>query len=158
MAKTTVPSWISRAPHNLGTPSHGKLKADQWRTACTINLVITLIRLWSQHDGSPQERAFLDNYLSLVIAVRWSTMRSTSDDHIEIVQSHFHNYLTTFVFLYSKAHLIPSHHLSLHLPECIHSFGPVHGWWSFPFERYNGILQRKNSNSKMGKSSTRPSN
>jgi hypothetical protein len=46
--------------------------------------------------------------------------------------------------------LYPNHHLSLHLAECIRNFGPVHGWWAFPFERYNGIIQRYNTNNKMG--------
>ena len=46
---------------------------------------------------------------------------------------------------------VPNHHLSLHLYECLVLFGPVHGWWAFPFERYNGLLRRININYKPGK-------
>ncbi|KAH8996076.1 hypothetical protein EDB86DRAFT_2829217 [Lactarius hatsudake] len=43
MSKTTLPSWIGHAPPELGNGKHGKLSADQWRTACTVNLVVTLL-------------------------------------------------------------------------------------------------------------------
>lgn len=31
-------------------------------------------------------------------------------------------------------------HLHLHLKDCLLDYGPVHGFWCFPFERFNGIL------------------
>ena len=150
MARTTLPSWMGRAPKNLGSPSHGKLKADQWRTACTVNLVITLVRLWGQHDSNEDLQAILSNFISLVIMVRWASRRSTSLDHIEIIQSNLDYYLKSLVDLFGKSVIRPNHHLSLHITECLQAFGPVHGWWAFPFERYNGILQRKNTNNKLG--------
>ncbi|KAF8833960.1 hypothetical protein BDN67DRAFT_985674 [Paxillus ammoniavirescens] len=99
---------------------------------------------------SHKEEQMLDNYIALVIAVRWATMRSTSQDHIKIVESSLHFYLTSLVQLYSKDILHPSHHLSQHLSKCIKLFGPVHGWWSFPFERFNGIIQQHHTNNKIG--------
>ncbi|KAI0323576.1 hypothetical protein GY45DRAFT_1341349 [Cubamyces sp. BRFM 1775] len=68
---TTRPSWLLKPPCNLGSASHGKLKADHWRTACTVNMVITFL------------------------------------------------------------------------------FGPTFVWWAFPSERYNGLLQRLNTNHKL---------
>ncbi|CDO72139.1 hypothetical protein BN946_scf184962.g82 [Trametes cinnabarina] len=41
IAKTFLPSWLERPPRNFGSPSHGKLKADHWRTVCTVSMVIT---------------------------------------------------------------------------------------------------------------------
>jgi hypothetical protein len=35
-----TPSWLTSIPSNLGEPSHGKLKADQWRTLGTVYLVM----------------------------------------------------------------------------------------------------------------------
>ncbi|PIL37507.1 hypothetical protein GSI_01201 [Ganoderma sinense ZZ0214-1] len=35
ISNTIFPSWIERPPRNFGSPSHGKLKADQWRTVST---------------------------------------------------------------------------------------------------------------------------
>ncbi|KAH7918969.1 hypothetical protein BV22DRAFT_1051386 [Leucogyrophana mollusca] len=150
MKKTTLPTWMSRAPRNLGCKSHGKLKADQWRTACMVNLVITLCRLWGTSSADPKKKSILQNFLSLVIAVRWATMRSTSNQHIEIVEAYFQYYMKTVVDIFGTACLVANNHLSFHLAECMRGFGPVHGWWAFPFERFNGILQRYNTNQKLG--------
>ncbi|KAI0057490.1 hypothetical protein BV25DRAFT_1777682, partial [Artomyces pyxidatus] len=150
MEITTLPSWVGRAPKEFGKTGEGKVKADQWRTACTIHLVITLIRLWGQSTSSDRDRGLLDNFMALVIAVQMATRRSTSEARRDIVQNHFRYYLETLVHIYGKNVLVPNHHLSLHLVECLHLFGPVHGWWSFPFERYNGVLQRIKSNYKLG--------
>ncbi|KAJ3015741.1 hypothetical protein NUW54_g964 [Trametes sanguinea] len=47
-----------------------------------------------------------------------------------------------------NAKLVPNHHLSLHLLDCLLLFGPTLAWWAFPFEHYNGLLQRYNKNYK----------
>ena len=150
MAKTTLPSWIARAPHNLGSPSHGKLKADQWRTACLVNLLITLCRLWGHRNATEKDAALLLNYLSLVTAVRWATTRTTSDYHAEVVEKYLVYYIRSTLQIFGPRALVYNNHASLHVPECLHAFGPAHGWWAFPFERYNGILQRFNTNSRIG--------
>ena len=31
-------------------------------------------------------------------------------------------------------------HLHCHLGECIEDYGPIQGFWCYPFERYNGLL------------------
>lgn len=31
-------------------------------------------------------------------------------------------------------------HLHLHLKQCILDYGPLHAFWCYPFERFNGIL------------------
>ena len=100
MVNMSLPSWISRAPHNLGSRGHGKLKADQWRTACQVNLVITLCRLWGHPGASSREQALLHNYLSLVIAVHWATTCSTSEQHIELVEQHLVYYVQSTLELF----------------------------------------------------------
>ena len=150
MAKTSLPSWISRAPHNLGSRSHGKLKADQWLMACQVNLVITLCRLWGHSGAGEREQALLHNYLSLVIAVHWATTRSTSEQHVRLVEQHLVYYVQSTLELFGPRPLVFNNHASFHVPECLRAFGPAHGWWAFPFECYNGILQCYNTNSRVG--------
>jgi len=36
------------------------------------------------------------------------------------------------------------------LYEYLRRFGPVHGWWTFPFERLIGMLERIPTNFKIG--------
>ena len=151
MDATTLPSWIGRPPQLFGSTGQGKTKADQWRTICTVNLPITLIRLWGQKESSDEDVRLLNNFLALVIAVHWATMRSTSVKHQQVVQAHLTYYLKSLVELFGADVLTVNHHISLHLTECLRLFGPVHGWWSFPFERYNGVVQRLKTNSKIGR-------
>jgi len=45
------------------------------------------------------------------------------------------------VELYGTKAITPNMHMHCHLASCIRKFGPVHSFWLFPFERYNGILE-----------------
>jgi hypothetical protein len=40
-----------------------------------------------------------------------------------------------------KESATPNKHLHCHLAECIKEYGPIHYFWLFSFERYNGILE-----------------
>lgn len=42
--------------------------------------------------------------------------------------------------LYGKKFVTPNMHLHCHLKECVIDCGPVHAFWCFSFERFNGIL------------------
>lgn len=37
-------------------------------------------------------------------------------------------------------------HLHLHLKDCLLDYGPVHSFWCYGFERYNGVLGRYHTN------------
>ncbi|KAJ8454816.1 hypothetical protein ONZ51_g12806 [Trametes cubensis] len=145
IANTVLPSWMERPPRNFGCAAHGKLKADQWRTVCTVNLMITLVRLWGVASASQRNRLLLDNFIHLVTAVDLATRRSMDEERARAFDRHMLQYLQGLRDLFSHD-LVPNHHLSLHLMACLLMFGPVHGWWGFPFERYNGILQAMNIN------------
>ena len=51
-------------------------------------------------------------------------------------------------FLNLRLH--PNHHLALHLHEYILQYGPIHSWWTFPYEQLIGIIQRIPNNGKQG--------
>lgn len=150
---TYLPSWMERPPTNFGSAAHGKLKADHWRTVCTVSMVITLVRLWSAQADA--ESLLLANFVHLVSAVDLATRRSMSPSRAQLFDFHMAEYLRTLRELFDHD-LIPNHHLSLHLVTSLMLFGPVHGWWAYPFERYNGIIQRLNTNHQIGELSLRP--
>ncbi|OJT14959.1 hypothetical protein TRAPUB_8489, partial [Trametes pubescens] len=147
ITNTFLPSWLERPPRNLGSPSHGKLKADHWRTIGTVSLVITLVRLWGSAGASPEEQAVLENFVALAVAVDLGTRRSMNSARAAMFDEYMEKYVRGLRTLFDHS-LVPNHHLSLHLKRCLDLFGPVHGWWAFPFERINGMLQRFNTNSK----------
>ena len=37
-------------------------------------------------------------------------------------------------------------HLHLHLKNCLVDYGPLHAFWCYPFERYNGVLGSMHTN------------
>ena len=45
-----------------------------------------------------------------------------------------------FEQLYGKKAVTPNMHLHCHLKECVIDCGPVHAFWCFSFEQFNGIL------------------
>ena len=42
--------------------------------------------------------------------------------------------------LFGKESITPTMHMHCHLHNCIKDFGPLHGFWYYACERYNGIL------------------
>lgn len=146
---TTFPTWMVPPPKGLGHKSTGKLSADQWRVLATVCLVLTLVQLW-MIDGTPHEQKMLDNFLELVTAIKYATKRSVTEQDIQTVETSLPRYLQGILDLYPDTKLVPNHHLSLHLPQFLRRLGPVHGWWAFAFERFNGIIQRFNTNNRFG--------
>ncbi|KAJ7153149.1 hypothetical protein C8R43DRAFT_950548 [Mycena crocata] len=131
MANVSKPSWVTSVPSAFGgTASTGKLKADQWRTLGTVYMPITLIRLWSASEEGSDRRELLALTMDLVSAVLLASSRTSGS--------------------LSTIQMPSNHHLALHIPEFLMLFGPVHGWWTFPFERMNGKLQRISTNYKPG--------
>ncbi|PIL35294.1 hypothetical protein GSI_02019 [Ganoderma sinense ZZ0214-1] len=141
---TYLPSWMERPPANFGSAAHGKLKADHWRTVCSVSMVITLVRIWAS-STTPGDKLLLDNFIHLVIAADLATRHSMDPERARLFDEHMLAYLQTLRALFEHD-LVPNHHLSLHLASCLLLFGPVRGWWAYPFERYNGIIQRLNTN------------
>ncbi|KAI0069346.1 hypothetical protein K474DRAFT_1610586 [Panus rudis PR-1116 ss-1] len=144
-----LPSWIGRLPSKAGSTQHGKLTADQYRNLCTINLVTTLVRLWGG-SADANTQATLDNFLLLVTAIKLAHSRTLTSYQIEQFRSNMHQYLRGILTLYPHTDITPNQHLSLHLPDILKRFGPVHAWRCFPFERYNGMLQNIQTNYKFG--------
>ena len=51
-------------------------------------------------------------------------------------------FCNTYENLYGKSKCTPNMHLRhLHLKECMLDYGPMHSFWCFPFERYNGVFE-----------------
>jgi hypothetical protein len=106
-----------------------------------VNLVITLGWLWGTSSAGEKDNSILWNYLSLVITIHWATTCSTSENHAQLVDDYYTYYQKTTIKLFGEnAMHTNNNHATQHLSECLHSFGPVHGWWAFPFERFNGII------------------
>ncbi|EJD50001.1 hypothetical protein AURDEDRAFT_45885, partial [Auricularia subglabra TFB-10046 SS5] len=148
--RTILPDWLEPAPSNVGSSKHGKLSANHWRVFCAVHCVVSLIRLWGLLPLENRYYKALGNFIYLVKAVDLATRRSTSRERCQAYLKIITYYLRNLQTLYPSVSITPNHHLSTHLPEFLLRFGPPHSWWAFPFERYNGILQRFTTNDIIG--------
>lgn len=87
----------------------------------------------------------------LATALRWATSHRMSQRHADEYMRNMRAYLRSLRDLFPEMKLLPNHHNALYLGELLLRFGPVHGWWMFPFERLIGLLQKVNSNKKIGR-------
>ena len=156
--ETIRPTWQTSPPKNFGSPAHGKLKADQWRTCIEFDLPVSLVRMWEDtkdEDASDalqiRRKKIVESTMLLSIAIRWAVSHRTSEFHANQYRRHMMAYLKTLRELCPTMDLHPVHHNALHIPEFLLRFGPMHGWWMFPFERLIGILQKIKINFKIGK-------
>lgn len=148
--RMSLPPWIGRLPPHIGSSQHGKLSADQFRVACTVNLVTSLVPIWGIAPEGTKWRMVLDNFMDLVAAVKIAHFRNLTPKHIDKYNILMHRYLRTLQQLYPHAPITSLQHMSLHLPQLMKEFGPVHAWRCFAFERYNGVLQNIPTNYKFG--------
>ncbi|KAJ3525025.1 hypothetical protein NMY22_g10750 [Coprinellus aureogranulatus] len=153
--KTLRPSNQTSPPRDFGSPSHGKLKADEWRACIEFDLPISMAKLWA--DGLPEDNVNRERYalalestFLLAMALRYATSHRTCASHRGKYLTYMNKYLQSILELHPGDTLHPNHHNALHLPVFLELFGPIQGWWMFPFERLIGILQRHMTNFKFG--------
>ena len=144
-------------PVNFGSPNHRKLKADQWRTALEFDFPVSLIHIKSMRKPSgnitDDERLqkLIDLTMDLTLAIAWGLSRRTSPHHAERYMFYMKRYLAGIKENFPDYNLKPNHHYALHIPDILLAFRPLHGTWVFCIERLIGLLQRINSNSKIGR-------
>jgi hypothetical protein len=151
-----TPSWLSSVPHNFGHTAAGTLKADEWRTMTTVYLPVALVSLWGEGTKHPSlqiassARQILDHTMALVSAISLACMRTMTESRMNAYRKYILSWKADLTDIHSKAKHTVNSHMAIHIYDFLHSFGPVHSWWCFPFERVNGQLQRFPSNHKFG--------
>lgn len=156
IAKTIRPGWQQGPPPNLGTKGHGKLKADQWRTCMEFDIPVSLLQLRAadvqdnRQFDQDQRLGVVESTMLLATALRWATSHRTSQRHVDEYMRNMRAYLASVRRLFPETNLVPNHHNALYIGEMLLRFGPAHGWWMFPFERLIGLLQKVNTNNKIG--------
>lgn len=126
-----VGTGIGRLPHRIAS-NYGGYTASQWK-----NWTLMYSMFW-------QEGLLLASHLrcwqTFVLACQY--LSSPVISKIDIVKADmlFIKFGERFEHLYGKKAVTPNMHLHCHLKECIMDCGPVHAFWCFSFERFNGIL------------------
>lgn len=150
MEELSMPSCVSPAPRTVGSARAGTLGADEWNTLCTVNLPVTLIRLWGSSPAESSKYQMLSNFVDLIIAVKVATQRSITQDEISSYNAYMRRYLETLPALFPGVTFVPNHHLALHLSQNLQDWGPASGTHLFGFERGNLHLRSVQTNNKIG--------
>lgn len=157
ISQTTVPSWVSSVPRNFGDAAAGTLKADEWRTLITIYLPIALIYSWGELASHPTPyaaarlREVLDHTMLLISAIVIACKRNMSEYRCQAYLQCMTQYISSLISIHPHATHRPYGHMSLHLPHFFNLFGPAKTFWTYPFERLIGHIQRLISNHRLGK-------
>ncbi|KAF9017481.1 hypothetical protein BDZ89DRAFT_961096, partial [Hymenopellis radicata] len=156
--ETTTPAWIHSVPHNYGDASAGTIKADEWRLLSTLYLPIALVTLWGDHNGRGPTKdskllSVLNHAMALFQAVsiicRITIDRERAEAFRDLLKEWVDGLHT--VHPHTKSHHPrPNIHIAFHIFDFLLFFGPVHSWWTFPFERLIGTLQKINTNNHPG--------
>ena len=117
MERLSLPSWFPPAPSHPGEVKWGKFKAAEWKSFCTVNLPITLTRLWGSLPVTDRHYLMLQNFLQLVAAIKLANGRTITIDQIVQYEQHMRSYLTGLVDLYPWISITPYQHMALHFPQ-----------------------------------------
>ena len=135
----SFPHDIGRIPCKIASGFSG-FTADQWRVWTTVLSPIVLKGMLPNND--------LSCWLLFVNACRLLMTRIITVDNVTQADEYLTLFCKKFERLYGKAACTPNQHLHMHVKDCFLDYGPAHGFWCFPFERYNGILGRYPTNNK----------
>ena len=85
-------------------------------------------------------------WLLFVRACNMLCTRIITTDAIRGAHCYLVEFCRQYVHLYGEENCTPNMHLHLHLKECLLDYGPVQGFWCFPFERFNGVMGKYHTN------------
>ena len=121
-----VGTGIGRLPHRIAS-NYGSYTASQWKNWTLLYSMYCLKGLLPEiHIKCWQTFVLACQYLSSPVLTKADML--------------FIKFGERFERLYGKKAVTPNMHLHCHLKECILDCGPVHAFWCFSFERFNGIL------------------
>ena len=126
------PRNVGRIPHKIAAGFLG-FTAEQWMLWTVLYSPLVL------RNKIPQE-----SYDHWMLFSQACSLLCSQNIHVNEVDK-ADQLLLTFCMrhqeLYGAQSCTPNMHMHCHLKECIKDVGPLHSFWCFSFERYNGILE-----------------
>ena len=106
--------------------------ADQWKHWVVYFSLISL------HDILHGDH--LECWCHFVLACRILCQRNLTTEQVRLADALLLQFCRRTERLYGHHVVTPNMHMHCHLRACIEDFGPLHGFWCYAFERYNGLL------------------
>ena len=137
--RMVTPSDIGRIPHKI-LSGFSSLTADQFKNW------IVHFSLISLRDILPGEH--FECWRHFVLACRIMCSNDITCSNIHLLDALLMYFCKRVERLYGRKSITPNMHMHAHLSESISDYGPCHGFWLFPFERYNGIPENQPNNNR----------
>ncbi|MEW8546495.1 MAG: hypothetical protein AB2693_23505 [Candidatus Thiodiazotropha sp.] len=134
-----TPSTIGRIPRKIAS-SFGGFTAEQFMHWTNLFSLLALRGMMSTK--------YLDHWQTFVLASRIVCSNVLKVAELEMFDEYMLKFCKTFEKLFGKDLVTPNMHLHHHITECVKDFGPIHCFWLFSFERYNGHLGSFPNNSR----------
>ena len=126
-----VPAGIGRIPHKIKS-GFASFTADQWKNWVVYYSTLVLF------DILPQNH--LECWRHFVLACRLLCSKELTAYSVQVSNALLLQFCKKAEHLYGKDFVTPNMHMHMHLKSCVLDYGPLHGFWLFAFERYNGEL------------------
>ena len=127
----TTPSTLGRIPMKVAS-GFSQLTADQWKNWICVFSSYSLFGILPVIHWHC--------WWLFVQGCNLICKKKLSFSECNQAQNFIIEFCKEFETLYGKENLVINMHLACHLKECIIDYGPIHGFWCFGFERFNGIL------------------
>lgn len=137
--KCLVPSDIGRIPYKINS-SFSAFTADQYKNWVVYFSLLTLQRILTGNE--------LECWRHFVLACRILLKYSLTLEQVTLADLLLLNFCRRSERMHGSSVVTPNMHLHCHLKECILDYGPLHGFWCFPFERFNGLLGSQPNNNR----------
>ena len=126
-----VPSNMGRIPNKIAS-SFGSFTSEQWKLWTVVYSEFALKNYLPTED---YKLWLLFVKACRILTAPVITIKSLSEAHSSLMQ-----FCKTFESMYGQLEVTPNMHLHSHLINCVIDYGPVHNFWLFSFERFNGLL------------------
>lgn len=136
---TTTPHYVGRIPLKIASSFSG-FTADQFKNWANLFSIMALSRVL------PTEH--MKCWCYFVQASRILCQMSLTHEQVLLADAFLLRFCQQVEILYGKQAITPNMHLHCHLKQCVFDYGPIHNFWLFSYERYNGILENFPSNNR----------
>ena len=90
----------------------------------------------------------LECWRHFVLASRILCLKTLSATQLKLADILLLQYCKRVKRMYAAEVITPNMHFACHIASCVSDFGPVHGFWLFCFEWFNGILGKLPNNNR----------
>lgn len=132
-----VPSDVGCIPHKISS-DFSSFTADQWKNWTVYFSLIVL------HDILPHD--LFQCWQHFVLACRILCRKQITTEQLKLGDALLLQFCRRTQRIFGNSSVTPNMHMHCHLRSCIEDYGPMHGFWFYAYERYNGIIAAMQTN------------